>query len=659
MSTNKELNKEQKEIISNLDGVNLVVAGPGTGKTTTIQYYLAELVRNKIKPEEILAVTFTKKAANEMKKRVKNMHVENINISTIHSFAAGLLRKFPPPGYHRDFTIIDESREFAITSELIKKLDITEHPSFVLERLTLSRNLRDRKMLAKDGLKKFYHHYMKKLMQEKLMDYDGLLTWCCYVLENNIKALDYCHQKLNHIIVDEFQDVSPIQYKIIYELVKNSKNLLCVGDFDQAIFSFRGSDVSIMLNLEKDFPDSKIFFLEENYRSTEKIVKAANRLIKNNYNRKDKLLKSNRKEGINPLVRVFEDETQEAIFVIKCIKEGIKRGLKYSDFAVLYRVNVLSRIFEAIFSKCNIPYQVLGGTGFFERKEIKNILAFYYLMLDYNDLKALNKVIHLFMKCTGIHGIDFTTTIIPDFIKELKKEENLVRVYEKILAETGYLKYLKKDKSLAGEKIIENVEELKSVLVSFANEGKGIEEFIEFVENTNAEEDNNSVKLMTAHTAKGLEFDTVFIVGAESTLFPHYNSETKDALEEERRLFYVAMTRAENELYISYPKTKVHKGSIKKLKPSPFIKEIAERNFSIANFFNKDKNTNVNQKPSKSSLHKENIKEGSIVLHPLFGKGCITSIAQLEESRTLIEVKFYLGETKTLILEYADLTLLT
>ncbi|WP_159446308.1 ATP-dependent helicase [Desulfonispora thiosulfatigenes] len=655
MSNKKRLNEQQLNILESLEGVNLVVAGPGTGKTTTIQYYLSKLVEVKgIKPEEILAVTFTNKAANEMKNRMKQMNIFNINISTIHSFAVSLLRKFSPPGYNRDFSIIDDGQGYMIIGGLIKELSIGEHPSYVLERLTLSRNLRNKEMLEKDGLKELYNRYMKILMNKNLMDYDGLLTWSQYVLAHNWQALEYYNQKISHVIVDEFQDVSPVQYDILYNLVKKNNNLLCVGDFDQAIFSFRGSDVSIMLNLEKDFPSLKTFYLEENYRSTQRLVKVANKLIRNNTIRRDKQLRSTREVGIGHAIKVFDSEKEEAKFIASVIKKGILEGMKYSDFAVLYRVHLVSRTFEEVFSAAAIPYQILGGVGFFARKEIMELLAFYKIILDKNDNSSFFQIVSLFKRCIGINGIDYNKGIIPNFIKELENEVKLEKIYDKIINDTGYLNFLKKDKSSEGERVLDNVEEFRSVVNSFDKKNTSIAEFLQFIDNTKVEEDTNSVKLMTVHTAKGLEYNNVFVVGTESSLFPHYNSESKDAIEEERRLFYVAMTRAKNRLVISYPKTKIYRGSTKKLKPSPFINEIGN-GISFFDVLHKDNFLEVKKKPSISLVDKNNVVEGMVIKHPLFGKGKITSISEDPSKDTMVEVSFFSGETKLLLLELADL----
>ena len=588
MSKNKKLNQQQLNIIKNLEGINLVVAGPGTGKTTTIQHYLSELVETKgVKAEEILAVTFTNKAANEMKNRMKQMNVSKINISTIHSFAVSVLRKFLPPGYNRDFSIIEDGQGYNIIGKLVKELSLGEHPSYVSERLTLSRNLRDKTMLAKEGLQELYNEYMKLLRRKNVIDYDGLLTWSDYVLENNPRALEYYNRILKYIIVDEFQDVSPVQYDILYKLVKRSNNLLCVGDFDQSIFSFRGSDIRIMLDLEKDFPNLKTFYLEENYRSTQRLVKVANKLIKNNIIRKEKSLRSVREIGIGHAVKVFNTEEEEASYICSIIQKKAGEGMEYSDFAILYRVHVVSRVFEEVLSARNIPYQIIGGVGFFARKEIISLLAFYKRIINENEQEAYLEIVSLFKKCMGFKSIDYRQSIIPDFIAELKEETKLEKIYEKIIEDLGYLEFLKKDKSISGERAIEAVEEFRSVVRNFDEKEIGIAVFLDFIENTKVEDDTNSVKLMTVHTAKGLEYNNVFVVGTESTLFPHYNSESKEDVEEERRLFYVAITRAKNRLVISYPKTKLYKGSKKTLHPSPFIKEIGN-GINLIDVFRKD-----------------------------------------------------------------------
>lgn len=675
MSLHENLNPEQRRVMQHTNGVILVVSGPGTGKTTTIQHYITELITNKkIKPEEILAVTFTNKAADEMKERVKKLTGIQPYISTLHAFAASVLRKFPPKGYGRDFQIADDRTQFLLTLKLIKMLGINEHPRYILERLTLARNLRDKKILQEDNLEEFYRLYMKELMVEGLMDYDGLLTWCYFVFENNPSALGFFQERFKHVVVDEFQDISPIQYLLLRHLVQKQRNLLAVGDFDQSIYKFRGADVNIMLNLQKDFRELKTLFLERNYRSTSHIIQSANRLIKNNSRRKDKPLWTENKQGEKPQILKVLDGYQEAEEIAKIIKDGVKKGGKFADYAILYRIHILSRPFEEVFSTWQIPYQIVGGVGYYQRVEIQNIIAFFKLIREPENSEALQKVMLFLAQCKGIKtkfvdrkNIDGLSLSMlgqfatEDYIRDLPRQisqcaekKKLEEIYDLVLGFTGYLDFLSKDKSTEGEKRLENVEELRSVLYFFDKNEKTLDDFLAFVETTGAEKDvEDAVKLMTVHAAKGLEFDTVFVVGAEKGMFPYYNNNENDEdIEEERRLFYVAVTRPKNTLYITYPLKRTLKGKEINLQPSPFINEMESQP--------KKPKLQIKPKINKSrfskKLTRDEISEGSMVMHSYFGRGYITEITE-NPDETWIKAEFVNYGCKTLILEYADLKL--
>lgn len=675
MGLHEILNPEQRRVMQHTNGAILVISGPGTGKTTTIQHYITELITNKkIKPEEILAVTFTNKAADEMKVRVKKLTGIKPCISTLHAFAASVLRKFPPKGYNREFQIADDRTQFLLTLKLIKMLGINEHPRYILERLTLARNLRNKKILQEDNLEEFYRLYMKDLMTEGYIDYDGLLTWCYFIFENNPFAREFFQEKFKHVVVDEFQDISPIQYLLLCHLVQKQRNLLAVGDFDQSIYKFRGADVNIMLNLQKDFPELKTLFLERNYRSTSHIIQSANKLIKNNSRRKDKPLWTENKQGEKPQILQFTDGYQEAEEIAKTIKEGIKRGGKFADYAILYRIHILSRSFEEVFSTWQIPYQIVGGVGYYQRTEIQNMISFFKLIKEPDNFVALQKVMHFLAQCkgnkpkfVGLKNIDglslsmlsqFTTE---DYIRDLPRQisqcgekNKLAAIYDLILDYTGYLVFLRKDKSTEGEKRLENVEELRSVLYFFDKNGKTMDDFLSFVETTGTEKDaEDAVKLMTVHGAKGLEFDTVFVVGSEKGMFPYYNNSEKDEdIEEERRLFYVAVTRPKNMLYITYPLKRTLKGKEINLYPSPFINEMESKPFK-PKLQIKPK---INKSRFSKKLTRDEISEGSRVMHSSFGRGYITEIIE-NPGETWIKVEFFTYGCKTLILEYADLKL--
>lgn len=663
----EKLNIQQRKVIEINRPQILVVSGPGTGKTTVIVHYLAQIIQKGLaSPQEILAVTFTKKAAGEMEERILAMVGKKPVVSTIHSFAAGVLRKFPPPGYPKDFTIIDEGKQFALTAELLNKEGIDFHPQYVLEQLALARNLREKTILRRENLLQFYNKYMEKLRNSNCIDYDGLLTWCLYVFNKHPQALAFYQQRFKYILVDEFQDISALQYQLILNLVQQKGNFLFVGDFDQSIYGWRGADINIMLDLEKNFPKLTTLYLEENYRSTASIIAMANRLIKNNTHRKDKPLWTKRPAGKEPVIKEYYDEYQEAADIIAKIKKESAQGKPLAHFAILYRVHVLSRPLEELLSQEQIPYQVIGGTGYFQHREIQDIIAFYRLILNPHDEEAFITIANMLFKLNksknrlsknqfNSHGLTLLESTqfaqekyirnIPNLILAISKQTSLEKIYDKILTETQYLDYLAQDKSKRGEKRVENIEDLRSVLLTFDQKGKKISEFLEFIHNTRAGNDENSVKLLTIHAAKGLEFDTVFIVGTAQGQLPYYKYENAEGLEEERRLLYVALTRAKNNLQISYPLRKLAGGKRINLQPSQFITELKE----------KDKGR---KKPSFTGckLTTADISEGSIIIHSHFGKGYIVAIAS-QGGLTCLTIDFTDHGRKDIILEYANLQL--
>ena len=597
MKLHKKLNLEQKKIIEDYQGIIRVISGPGTGKSTTCIHYIGELISTqKAKGENILAVTFTNKGASQLKDRVIEMVGRSPDVSTIHSFCANGLRKFPPPGYSNNFSIMDEGGQFITVGNLVKDLGLGIHPRFILEKLTLARNLRDINILKAEGLEDFYPIYMTNLQSRDIIDYDGLLTWCLYTFEKNPKALEYFQDKYKYILVDEFQDVSPIQLEIIKLLIGDRNNLIVVGDPDQSIYKFRGADVSIMVNLDKVFPIIKTYYLAQNYRSTEKIIKAANNLIKNNKFRLEKPLWTERGQGEKVEVLSFIDESQEAQYLADYIKSWVSKGGRYGDIGILYRVNTLATEFETVFSKEEVPYQIVGGIGYYQRAEIKNTISFFKLatMVTNNEAflkaasvlaqiegKSIKKFKAIAYNNPGAKLIDLAYRAeerfvreFPDFIHQLNKERDLVNIFNLIMARTKYIEHLRKDNSTEGERRVENLEELKSILVRLKAKGKGIQDFLEIAESTKEEKNRDAVNLMTVHSAKGLEFDTVFIVGAVKGMYPYYRGEREGDIEEERRLFYVAVTRAQNRLIITYPREGIVKGEKKKKEPSQFIQEL-------------------------------------------------------------------------------------
>ena len=565
-----------------------------------------------------------------MHKRIIQMTGKKPNISTIHSFAANFIREYPPDGFTNNFHIVEERQQYNIVKNLVKKYKIDKHPRYIIEKLTLIRNLRDSGLLKQEGLEKFYKDYFNHLKSNNSIDFDGLLSLCLVTLENNQNALKSYKLKFKYILVDEFQDISPIQYKILRLLAGGYNNLFCVGDFDQSIYRFRGADVNIMLNLEKDFHDVKRYYLEQNYRSTKQIVKAANNLISYNINRQDKPHWSDNYEGDAPSIIKCKNVNSEASLIASKIKEEVKKGKNYESFAILFRINALSQAIEIALSNQNIPYQIIGGVGYFQRREIQDIICFLKLAENPDDTEAYSRAKLVLSNVSP----DFKETFLNDLLDNLKKQVQLQDAYKLLMQETGYLDYLKLDISSEGERRIENVESLDMLIDRFPNTSNSLSEFLRYIEKTNVDIDNDdSVKLLTFHSAKGLEFDTVFIFGATKGLIPHYKAELPQAVEEERRMLYVAITRASNKLFITYPQ---FNGKIS-VDKSPFLNEINKLNIVSGEI---------------SGLH---VATDNVIEHNKWGKGKVISIYKNHKNEEEIKVLFNDKGLKTLLLKYAPI----
>lgn len=560
-----ELNREQQEIIAATEGVKLVVSGPGTGKTTTITHFLAKLLATgKARPEQILAVTFTNKAAREMRNRVKELTGVTPDVFTIHSFARRVLVSFPPPGYTSGFSMLEN--ETPLIKNLLKRTNPNMHPQEAKEIMTLARNSRDNALLTKHNLVQFYNLYMQQLKRSNMMDFDGLLTWCVSTFEKNPLALQEFSKKYRYLLVDEFQDTSRLQYALLLPLAKATGNLLCVGDYDQSIYSFRGADVNLILNLERDFPNLATHYLKENYRCTKKIVRAANALIVNNKKRLPKPHLTNRPQG-EPITRKgFANVFQEAEYVAQEIATGKKTGTTWADFAVLYRVNNQNIPLAKILSEKSIPFQVVGDEDYFDLKEIKNILCFYKLILNPKDQEAQAEVLNV------LGNLGHKRVNLGEVVEALAKGKNLIGIYTAILEDTGMKLHLASNNSQAGLKALENVLELESILADFGD--KGIEPFLEFTRIARSSDSDDAVNLLTIHKAKGLEFDTVFIIGVDEDMIPYYQNQSGEGLEEERRMFYVAITRAKNRVHLTYPRERQLQRKKAKTSPSRFLGEL-------------------------------------------------------------------------------------
>ena len=627
------LNKEQCEAAITIDGPLLILAGAGSGKTRVLTYRIAHMIQDlNIYPSQILAITFTNKAAGEMKDRVRLLVgniADNMWISTFHSSCVRILRReIERLGYNKNFTIYDSYDQKSLVKQCTKELQINEKDltdSEILNKISNAKN----ELISPDRYKKENEHdfrknkiadvyvlYQKKLKSNNALDFDDLIFKAVELLKNNKDVLEFYHSKFKYIMVDEYQDTNKAQYELVRLLVDEKQNICVVGDDDQCIYAWRGADVTNILDFEKDYPNAKVVKLEQNYRSCGNILMAANEVIRNNSQRKDKALRTEKDCGdkIN-LYRAFSDR-DEANFVASQIKTIMKEGNKsFKDFAILYRMNSQSRIFEESFRKNLIPYRIVGGLKFYDRKEIKDIMAYLKLMNNPLDDIALKRIINVPKRSIGDATIEkiqefaisidqclYSAILDVEFIPALttrnissiskfvslmnsfmsKKEDVPVsQMIKSIIDDTGYLKQLENSKEPEDESRVENIKELVSDAVEFekTSEDKSLLAFLEGVSlgsSDNPDETVDTAAMMTVHSAKGLEFPVVFMVGMENGIFPGMSSINNfTEMEESRRLCYVAITRAEEKLYISSAERRMVFGRSVGYPPSDFISEIS------------------------------------------------------------------------------------
>ncbi len=630
----KGLNAEQKKAVETINGPLLILAGAGSGKTKTLTHRIANLLANNVTPWNILAITFTNKAAKEMKERVYQLvgkDAEDIWISTFHSMCVRILRKdIHHLGYSNQFTILDSLDQLNLIKQVMRDLNIDTkkmEPRAILSAISNAKNelITPEKYANNVGdyfmqiVARVYERYQQRLVANNSLDFDDLIMVTVNLFRKVEDVLHYYQRKFHYIHIDEYQDTNHAQYSLVTLLADYSKNICVVGDTDQSIYRWRGADVSNILNFEKDFQEAKIIKLEQNYRSTKNILDAANGVIKNNSTRKEKNLWTEKEEGNKIFVYRANQEHDEAYFITRIVQEQTEAKRNYSDFAVLYRTNAQSRVIEEIFVKSNIPYQMIGGTKFYERKEIKDILAYLRVILNPDDDISFRRIINVPKRGIGqatldkiaiyanehdisiykaIQVIDFVglspkiankislfAEMINEFI-ELSKQIDVTTLTEKVLEVTNYIQTLKNEKSIEADSRIENLEEFLSVTREFdsSEDEMNLEYFlteialVSDIDKMEEDEEKSGVILMTLHSAKGLEFPVVFLVGLEEGIFPHSRSLIdEDEMEEERRLAYVGITRAEEELYISHAASRMLYGRPQMNAPSRFIAEIPEK----------------------------------------------------------------------------------
>ena len=627
----KGLNDKQYEAVVNTGGPNLVIAGAGSGKTKVLTHKIAYLIKEKdVLPWNILAITFTNKAANEMKERIAGIvgdEAKDIWMGTYHSICVRILRKFIDRiGFESSFIIFDTSDQRTLVKACLRELNIDDKlftDRSVLTEISNAKNemLEPEQYAARAGgdfrkekISVIYQLYQKRLKENNALDFDDIINYTIKILTENEDVLEYYANKFRYILADEYQDTNKSQFTLIKMLASVHGNITVVGDNDQGIYSFRGADISNILNFEKDFPGTKIIKLEQNYRCTGNILKAANAVIKNNEVKYKKQLWTENEEGNLPKVYQAEDEYDEATFVVEQINR-LKREeyFKYSDFAVLYRMNAQSRAIEDILRREDIPYKIVGGLKFYERKEIKDIIAYLRLIQNPSDNLSLKRIINEPKRGIGKTSLENIEQIANvneismyevikeadkfglnrvflnsrDFINVMeelrsKKDELVIsELIKQTLKKTGYTKALEDENTIEAENRIENLEEFLTVAMEFEEESadNGLSEFLEGItlssDIDDMEETDDSVTLMTLHSAKGLEFPVVFLVGMEDGIFPGSKSmfEPKD-LEEERRLCYVGITRAKQYLFLTCSQKRTIFGSTSYNPVSRFLNEI-------------------------------------------------------------------------------------
>ena len=627
------LNDRQKEAVEYMDGPLLILAGAGSGKTRVLTYKIAYLLEKEIvKPWQVLAITFTNKAAKEMKERVEGLVgqvAQDMWLGTFHSVCVRILkREIELLGYTRDFNIFDEIDKEKVLKEVTKKLNIDEkmYPIGLLKseiskaKEVMKDNLTYQKEamgdFRKEEIAKVYNMYQDTLKSNNSIDFDDIIMLTVKLFLENPDRLLYYQQKFSYILVDEYQDTNKTQFLLISLLSSATGNICVVGDESQSIYGFRGADITNILNFEKEFPNAKIVKLEENYRSTKNILNAANEVIKNNSSKLDKVLWTQNEEGEKIEYKTLNNEYEEVEYVVDKIDELCrKENQKYSDFAVLFRTNAQARVLEEVFMKSGTPYKLIGGIKFYARKEIKDIISYLKLIQNKNDNIALKRIINepkrgigdtavdkldmlasqkgvsifeLIQDSNNLTGIRSAGNIIlfRDMINSFIRVKNEIKVSElikKVLKESGYEDMLNSEGTKETEIRFDNLMEFIGVAIEFENENAEhtLGDFLESIalvsDVDNLDETTEAVTLMTMHSAKGLEFKNVFIVGMEEGLFPSKRSIEEDGqTEEERRLCYVAITRAQKHLFLTNTKKRTLYGSTTFSIPSRFIEEIPD-----------------------------------------------------------------------------------
>lgn len=736
IDTLQGLNKEQAEAVRTINGPMLILAGAGSGKTKVLTCRVAHLLQQGVRPYRILAITFTNKAAAEMRERVDKMAgpaAKDVWLFTFHAFCARVLRRdIDKLGqYSNNFAIYDTTDTKNLIKQILKEMNLDEkrfQPAGIIGRISNAKNelLGVKEFAAQAGdfyeakVAQIYEAYEGKLRANNAVDFDDLLLLTLRLLQEVPKAREKYQDKFDYIMVDEYQDTNHVQYLLTKLLAGKHHNLCVVGDADQSIYGWRGADIRNILDFEKDYPEAKLVKLEQNYRSTQVILDAANAVIENNTGRKPKNLWTNNGMGTEITYYQAVDERDEARFVIEQMQElQLKEGAKLGDMAVLYRTNTQSRVFEEMLIKSGMAYTMVGGTKFYERKEIKDIIAYLRLIYNPHDGLSLERIINVPRRGIGdatlarlqsyanetnqsmfdvisnasevpglssrfVGKLDELASLLFEFMGEAE-ETSVKQLIINVMQRTGYQEQLELGRNAQDQSRLENLQELLSVAEDFAEKAArngdeaSLENFLSEValvsDIDDAELGDEAVTLMTLHSAKGLEFPTVFLVGMEEGIFPHARTlGDEEEIEEERRICYVGITRAERHLYLSNAKMRMIYGDTLSRRPSRFLQEVPrnliheyrrpqqqkvvlrdvprEQDFRprTTNWFLQNKSSFVPKEASSSA----SFKAGDRVNHKKWGLGTIVAVKDTEDGQE-VKVAFNGGGIRSLLTKYAVL----
>ncbi|MGE5401976.1 MAG: ATP-dependent helicase [Ignavibacteriales bacterium] len=727
MTLLKTLNLEQKQAVEYLDGPQMIVAGAGSGKTRVLTYKIAYLIEQGFEPSAILALTFTNKAANEMKQRIKNLigsSADHIWMGTFHSIFAKILRiEADKINFRSNFSIYDTEDSVALVGTILSEMNlllegvtansIHHKISFLKNQMiypkeygeNIASNVIERKIAE------IYAEYNKRLHENNSMDFDDLLLKPIELFMDKEKVLQKYKKKFSYILVDEYQDTNKAQYELLKLLVSSRKNICVVGDDAQSIYGWRGADIRNMLDFERDFPKAKIYRLEQNYRSTKTILAAAGSIIKNNTEQIAKTLWTNNNDGEELVLVRSSDEKDEAFQITKLIKEEISvKKLSYKDFAILYRINSQSRALEDAFRRERIPYRIIGGVEFYKRKEVKDVIAYLRILSNQNDEESLLRIMNFPQRGIGNtsitkmlsfarkHNLTLFDTMMRIFevieVKEriqknvkafkllldkytsLKDKLSLSELISALVDELGVMRMYKEENTQESLQRYENVQELLNAISDFTKHAPNatIEQYLADVSLVSGvdqmEDENNSVTLMTIHSAKGLEFPVVFVSGCEEDIFPLAPKFNADArIEEERRLFYVALTRAQIKVFLTYARSRYRFGEVAYQSKSRFIEELDSATYIELNGTAGRKGGS--RRTKKGFYYDEHFQEdfddfnqenkslrmGSKVMHEKFGTGKVQQISGIGEMQK-VTVSFEEAGVKQLLVKFAKLKIL-